>query len=92
MTRLVYFPLVIIRAAMLDCKPNCPTIDPTGVHFVGFNGLLLLLLSFHIYWTYLILRIVYKTCVSGRVNDVREDDRNDDEERTPVDDGEDKQE
>ena len=39
-----------------------------------FNGLLILLLVMHIYWFALIVRIAYRTVVSGHIDDSREVD------------------
>lgn len=43
-----------------------------------FNGLLILLLIMHCYWFALIVRIAYRTVVSGHIDDVRENDSDSD--------------
>lgn len=43
-----------------------------------FNGLLILLLIMHCYWFALIVRIAYRTVVSGSIDDVRENDSDED--------------
>lgn len=40
----------------------------------AFDALLIALLAFHLYWTFLIGRIFYRAIVGGKVNDEREDD------------------
>mmetsp|Transcript_10180 Transcript_10180/g.21772 ORF Transcript_10180/g.21772 Transcript_10180/m.21772 type:complete len:314 (-) Transcript_10180:103-1044(-) len=74
-TRLVYFPLVIIRSCLSDpitliARPY--NINPMP-HYAIFNGLLLVLLVLHMYWTYLIL-VVLVTGLrrGGDQGDIRE--------------------
>lgn len=43
-----------------------------------FNALLILLLIMHCYWFALIVRIAYRTVVSGSIDDVRENDSDED--------------
>jgi len=74
LSRIVYFPNVIIRTALFEV-PNCPQIEwKRDYCMVAFDGLLLFLFAIHVYWTFLIGRILYRTIVSGKVNDEREDD------------------
>ncbi|KAK9754229.1 TLC domain [Popillia japonica] len=55
-TRLGVFPFWIIHNTTIVT----PTLLPVFPAYYIFNGLLLLLLSLHIVWTYLILKIAYK--------------------------------
>ncbi len=73
LSRLVYFPAVIIRAAMWEAVVKCPHIPhKLYMHFAAFNCLLVLLLGCHVYWTALILQIVAKAIFQGKIDDVRE--------------------
>ena len=74
-TRLVYFPAHIIRSALFSALWHCPEPLRLGLmgYFFMFNGLLLALLGFHIYWTYFIFKIVYDLLVKGDLDDKREE-------------------
>jgi TLC domain len=74
--RVVYFPAVVIRSTIFDAYAmifgdrhyqNFP-------HFQVINGGLLVLWVLHIYWTYVIMRILVTALSSGAVADDREDD------------------
>jgi len=74
LSRIVYFPLVIIRTALYEV-PKCPRIEWKREYcMVAFDGLLLSLFAIHVYWTFLIGRILHRAVVGGKVNDEREDD------------------
>lgn len=65
---------MIIRTALFDV-PECPRISWKRQYCMGaFDALLIALLAFHLYWTFLIGRIFYRAIVGGKVNDEREDD------------------
>jgi ceramide synthetase len=74
--RLVYFPLWIIRSTMYEVisevADKVPHI-PREPHYSLFNGLLITLFLLHIYWTFLILKVVKGKLKSGKTQDVRED-------------------
>ncbi|KAL3097175.1 hypothetical protein niasHT_021736 [Heterodera trifolii] len=84
-TRLVYFPLKLVRYMLFDApklimetyrwtdilqKPIIPRV---------FLAVLCILLLLHIFWTYLLIKIAIKSVKSG-VDDIREDEDDDSEE------------
>ena len=75
--RIVYFPSQLIRSCIVDTIGFIAVpydIEPEP-HYVFLNGLLCLLYVIHLYWTYLILKIVWSVLVDRReVDDVREDE------------------
>ena len=78
LSRLVYFPLHIIRPAVFEV-PKCPHISRKRFYAMGgFASLLISLLIMHIYWTYLIVKIFKKALFNKTVDDIREDDSDDD--------------
>lgn len=74
--RLVYFPFWILRSTIYevisevaDKLPHIP-IEP---HYTLFNSLLILLVGLHVYWTFLIFKVIARKLRSGKTEDVRED-------------------
>lgn len=63
-TRLGLFPFWIIKNTTIEA-PQIVHIFPA---YYFFNGLLLLLLVLHIFWTYLILKIAYNSLLVGKVS------------------------
>ena len=47
---------------------------PHQPHYAIFNGALFVLFALHVFWSYLILRIVAKALREGDAGDVREED------------------
>jgi ceramide synthetase len=68
--RLMFFPLVVIRSTINE---SWKAVEWTPVYYM-FNGLLCMLLTLHVYWFRLILRIIYMQLVTGTAHDVREDE------------------
>jgi len=67
-TRLGIFPGWIIYNTSIEA----PQILPMFPAYYIFNGLLLLLLVLHVFWTYLILKIAYKALNAGQMEgDIR---------------------
>ncbi|TRZ03306.1 hypothetical protein DNTS_027475 [Danionella cerebrum] len=76
-TRLVVFPSRIVYTAVVDSLAVFPPY--AGYYFL--NGLLLVLQALHVFWAYLILRMVHKFIFSGKVErDERSDDESEEEE------------
>jgi len=76
-SRCLYFPLVIIRATLFgvrDVARKINVMDQIWPHYQIFNGFLLILLALHIYWSYLIGRIVWRVVKGNELDDVREED------------------
>lgn len=74
-TRCIAYPLVVIRATLIDCRPIA---FARGIvlypHYHIFNVFLITLLGLHIYWSYLIYRIVKKVVMGNGLDDVREEE------------------
>lgn len=66
-TRVGIFPAWIVYSTAIEA----PTIVPMFPAYYIFNSLLCCLLVLHVYWTYLILRIVATTITKGNVEDNR---------------------
>ncbi|KAG7157369.1 ceramide synthase 6-like [Homarus americanus] len=66
-TRVGIYPIWILYSTAIDA----PTIVPMFPAYYIFNGLLFALLFLHVYWTYLILRIIATTITKGSVEDNR---------------------
>ncbi|VDM52757.1 unnamed protein product [Angiostrongylus costaricensis] len=78
-TRLGYYPFVIVRSALLDAasliQPDYELLNPTQVPYAPRVIILMLftLLILHIFWTVIIMKIVVKTVTYGEAGDVRSD-------------------
>lgn len=66
-TRVGIYPLWIVYSTAVEA----PTILPMFPAYYIFNSLLIALLLLHIYWTYLILRMIAATITKGNVEDNR---------------------
>ncbi|XP_050302101.1 ceramide synthase 6 [Anthonomus grandis grandis] len=74
-TRLGFFPFWIIRNTSIDA----PKLVPMFPAYYIFNSLLCVLLVLHIFWTYLILKIAYKSLNAGQMEgDIRSSSDDDD--------------
>ncbi|XP_017777253.1 PREDICTED: ceramide synthase 6 [Nicrophorus vespilloides] len=72
-TRLGFYPLWIIKNTSIEA----PTLVPMFPAYYIFNGLLVLLLVLHVFWTYLIIKIAYKALNSGQMEgDIRSSSSN----------------
>ncbi|XP_056613943.1 ceramide synthase 4a isoform X1 [Triplophysa dalaica] len=71
-TRLVVFPCRVVYTTAVDCLDVFPPFP--GYYF--FNCLLLVLQALHVFWAWLILRMVYKFVFLGKVE---RDERSDEE-------------
>nr|XP_020468745.1 ceramide synthase 2-like isoform X2 [Monopterus albus] len=83
-TRLVVFPSRVIHTTLILAREFFPTFF--GYYF--FNALLLVLQALHIFWAYLILRMIYKFMFLGKVErDERSDEESEVEEEEPEEEG-----
>ncbi|CAJ0959392.1 unnamed protein product, partial [Mesorhabditis belari] len=87
LTRLTYYPFVVIRSAIFEAanliQPDYELYNPFQVPYVPRLIILLLaaLLVLHIFWTVIIGRIVARTITEGEAADVRSDDEDEEEEQ-----------
>uniref|UniRef100_A0A671TBV8 Ceramide synthase 4a n=1 Tax=Sinocyclocheilus anshuiensis TaxID=1608454 RepID=A0A671TBV8_9TELE len=80
LTRLMVFPCRIVYTAVVDSLDVFPPYP--GYYFL--NGLLLVLQALHIFWAWLILRMVHKLFFLGKVE---RDERSDEESEADEDEG-----
>eukprot|EP00887_Chlorella_sp_A99_P004573 scaffold4.g4573.t1 len=86
-TRVLAFPLIVIRSTLYESwraewlQGHFNGTHPSGAttaremvqpHWAILNGFLGFLYLLHVYWTYLILRIVVKRLTGGKLDDIRE--------------------
>mmetsp|Transcript_10181 Transcript_10181/g.21773 ORF Transcript_10181/g.21773 Transcript_10181/m.21773 type:complete len:318 (-) Transcript_10181:652-1605(-) len=76
LSRVMYFPLVIIRSGLTEPIHYARVHGVTNIepHFTLFNGMLIILFLLHVYWTYLIFQVLLRQLFVGNTYDVREDD------------------
>mmetsp|Transcript_10474 Transcript_10474/g.18301 ORF Transcript_10474/g.18301 Transcript_10474/m.18301 type:complete len:315 (+) Transcript_10474:3-947(+) len=79
-TRNVIFPFVLIRSTMTEtlhyAHLNNISAEP---HYTVLNSMLILLEILHMYWTYLIFKIIWRQVKGGDARDIREDDSDNDD-------------
>ncbi|CAP33831.2 Protein CBR-HYL-1 [Caenorhabditis briggsae] len=84
LTRLIYYPFVVIRSAVTEAaaliQPDYVIWDmglspPYAPRLIVFA--LIALFFLHIFWTFIILRIVIRTTTGGQAKDVRSDSDSD---------------
>ncbi|XP_033821617.1 ceramide synthase 2-like [Periophthalmus magnuspinnatus] len=82
-TRLVVFPFRVVHSTLIV---SLDFFEPFfGYYF--FNALLLVLQALHIFWAYLILRMVYKFAFAGKVEkDERSDEESEEEDEQELED------
>eukprot|EP01132_Coremiostelium_polycephalum_P000628 gene628-779_t len=80
LARLIFFPFTLVRSTLWEAyyvSISYPLFYPTNVA-------LLTLLLLHMFWFYLILRIVYNKLIKGNnVDDIRSDSEDEDERPSP---------
>ena len=76
-TRLIVYPFFVIRSVLVEA-PVFFSVNWLG--FWLFSSLLIVLQGLHIFWFYLIARMLYKLFTSGIEKDERSDDDDDDDE------------
>ncbi|GMR46346.1 hypothetical protein PMAYCL1PPCAC_16541 [Pristionchus mayeri] len=76
-TRLVYFPFVALRSIIVDSpsviRPDYNFLDPFQTPFAPriIVYLACCLLGLHVFWTVIIVKMIYKTATCGEVVDAR---------------------
>jgi ceramide synthetase len=77
--RVILFPAAIIVRTLVD--PIVLIAIPYNInpqpHYSAFGTMFLLLFFLHLYWTYLIFKVIYKQLKTGSTDDVREEDSDD---------------
>lgn len=72
-SRIFIFPLYIIRSTWYESQARA---DSIGVNIQPYhtvlNGFLIFLFVLHVYWSYLIVRIVVRQLTHGELDDIRE--------------------
>lgn len=63
---------LLINFCLFSTSIDAPKVVPMFPGYYIFNSLLLVLLVLHVFWTYLILRIVYNSLIAGQMDgDIR---------------------
>lgn len=63
---------LLINFCLSSTSIDAPKVVPMFPGYYIFNSLLLVLLVLHVFWTYLILRIVYNSLIAGQMDgDIR---------------------
>lgn len=74
-SRLMVFPFWVIRSVLVDAKAVALKYNVNlHPHYEIFSGFLLFLLGLHIYWTWLIIKVLSNVVTGNHADDVREDD------------------
>jgi ceramide synthetase len=78
--RVILFPCCIIIRTLID--PVVLIAIPYNInpqpHYSAFGTMFSLLFILHLYWTYLIFKVIYGQLKTGSTDDVREEDSDDD--------------
>ncbi|KAL6771260.1 hypothetical protein ACKKBF_B34565 [Auxenochlorella protothecoides x Auxenochlorella symbiontica] len=74
-SRIYVFPVYVIRSTLIDAKHYGRVFDVNiEPHYSILNGFLIFLLVLHMYWSYLIVRIIVGQLRHGEIQDVREEE------------------
>ncbi|KAI8111296.1 hypothetical protein M9434_004868 [Picochlorum sp. BPE23] len=76
-TRIYAFGFIVIRSTLADTYERAKQVGGVDIepHVSILNGLLIFLYLLHIYWSYLIMRIIVKSLTpGGKLDDIREED------------------
>ncbi|KAH3767947.1 sphingoid base N-palmitoyltransferase [Pelomyxa schiedti] len=70
-TRLYLFPFVILHASLASAPRVVPLAADRGARlaYATFNGLLVMLMCVHVYWTVLLVRLAWNFVIRGRLRD-----------------------
>lgn len=77
-TRIYAFGFIVIRSTLTDTYERAEQVGGVNIepHVSILNGLLIFLYLLHIYWSYLIMRIIVKSLTpGGKLDDIREEDK-----------------
>jgi ceramide synthetase len=74
--RCVIYPYMIVQRMLID--PVVHVALPYNIncqpHYAAFGTMFLVLFFLHLYWTYLIFKVIEKQLRTGSADDVREED------------------
>ena len=76
-TRIYAFGFIVIRSTLTDPYLRAEEVGGVEIrpHTTILNGLLIFLYILHVYWSYLILRIIVRALKpNGKLDDIREED------------------
>ena len=78
--RVFIYPYIIVIRVLIDpvvyvALPYNIKVQP---HYSAFGTMFLVLFFLHLYWTYLIFKVIERQLRTGSTNDVREDSDDDD--------------
>eukprot|EP00879_Flechtneria_rotunda_P008442 GHRR01008843.1.p1 GENE.GHRR01008843.1~~GHRR01008843.1.p1 ORF type:complete len:313 (+),score=32.93 GHRR01008843.1:184-1122(+) len=78
--RVIIYPYIIVLRILVD--PVVYIAIPYNInpqpHYAAFGTMFTLLYFLHLYWTYLIIKIIWKQLRTGKTDDIREEDSDDD--------------
>jgi ceramide synthetase len=79
-TRLYAFGFIVIRSTLTDTYQRAEEVGGVNIepHVSILNGLLIFLYVLHVYWSYLIVKIIVRSLTpGGQLDDIREEDDQD---------------
>lgn len=78
--RVIIYPYLVVFRVLID--PVVYVALPYNInpqpHYSAFGTMFLVLFFLHLYWTYLIFRVIARKLQTGSADDVREEDSDDD--------------
>jgi len=79
-TRIYAFGFIVIRSTLIDTYKRAEEVGGVNIepHVSILNGLLIFLYVLHVYWSYLIVKIIVRSLTpGGQLDDIREEDDQD---------------
>lgn len=77
--RVVIYPYMVVARMLIDPVLHIALpfdINPQP-HYAAFGTMFLVLFFLHVYWTYLIFKVIARQLATGSTDDVREDEDSD---------------